>query len=79
MTDEISVLSKIVICKYCGKPEYYGETHWMGGRRYYCRSCYKEQWQNENHELYRWKDLDGKRPTMEEYEKQEREVQNANP
>lgn len=35
-----------------------------------CRSCYKSQWEDTNHELYKWKDLNGKRPTMEEYQKQ---------
>nr|DAY45015.1 MAG TPA: hypothetical protein [Caudoviricetes sp.] len=44
---------------------------WLNGRCS-CRNCYKSQWQGENHKLYSWNDLDGKRPTMEEYEKQER-------
>ena len=66
-------MNRIVICKHCGKPEYYGEMRWLSGRCS-CRSCYKAQWQDENHELYKWNDLDGKRPTMSEYEKQESEV-----
>lgn len=65
-------VDKIVICKHCGKPEYYGEMRWLNGRCS-CRNCYKSQWQDENHKLYSWNDLDGKRPTMEEYEKQERQ------
>ena len=65
-------MNRIVICKHCGKPEYYGEMRWLSGRCN-CRSCYKAQWQDENHELYKWNDLDGKRPTMSEYEKQESE------
>lgn len=63
-------MRRIIICKHCGKPEYYGEMRWLSGR-YSCRNCYKSQWQDENHKLYSWNDLDGKRPTMEEYERQE--------
>ena len=55
-------MDKIVICKHCGKPEYYGEMRWLSGRCS-CRNCYKSQWQDENHKLYKWNDLDGKRPT----------------
>ena len=67
MPDE---MKKIVICKHCGKPEYYGEMRWLNGKCG-CRDCYKAFWQDENHKLYTWKDLDGKRPTMQEYEEQE--------
>jgi len=66
MKDE---MKKIIICKYCGKPEYYGEMRWLNGRCS-CRSCYKLQWQDENHKLYTWNDLDGKRPTMADYKRQ---------
>lgn len=31
-------------------------------------------WQDENKALYEWDDLDGPRPTMDEYEKQEKEA-----
>ena len=65
-------MNRIVICKHCGKPEYYGDMRWLNGVCS-CRSCYKSQWEDMNHELYKWKDLDGKRPTMEEYRKQENE------
>ena len=65
-------MNRIVICKHCGKPEYYGEMRWLSGRCS-CRNGYKAQWQDENHELYKWNDLDGKRPTMNEYENQESE------
>ena len=68
-------MNRIVICKHCGKPEYYGEMRWLSGRCS-CRICYKAQWQDENHELYKWNDLYGKRPTMSEYENQESEVTN---
>ena len=30
-------------------------------------------WQDENHCLYTWDDLDGKRPTMKEYQEQQDE------
>lgn len=57
---------RIVICKHCEKPEYLGEMRWLNGRCS-CRSCYKAQWEDENHVLYIWDDLNGERPTMEEY------------
>lgn len=62
---------RIVICKHCGKPEYWGEMRWLNGRCS-CRNCYTAQWEDVNHKLYTWDDLDGERPTMEEYEEQER-------
>ena len=61
---------KIILCKHCGKPEYYGEMHWLNGRCS-CRDCYKSQWQDENHKLYSWNNLDGHRPTIEELSNQE--------
>ena len=36
--------------------------------------CYRANWQDENKALYEWDDLDGPRPTMDEYEKQEKEA-----
>lgn len=65
-------MNRIVICNHCGEPEYFGEFRWLNGTCS-CRSCYKSQWEREEQEHYRWSDLDGKRPTMEEYEKQESE------
>lgn len=62
----VDEMNKIVICKHCNKPEYFGEMRWKSGRCS-CRNCYKAQWQDENHQLYRWNDLDGERPTMEAY------------
>lgn len=61
---------EIVICKYCNNPEWWGEMRWLSGQCS-CRNCYKRQWEREKHSLYTWNDLDGKRPTMEEYQKQE--------
>lgn len=66
-------MKRIVICKYCNKPEYYGRMMWLSGRCT-CRDCYKADYERENKRRYTWDDLDGKRPTMEEYEKQEAEA-----
>lgn len=63
-------MNRIVICKHCGRPEYYGEMRWLSGFCG-CRNCYKARWQDENHKQYTWNDLDGKRPTIEEYNEQE--------
>lgn len=64
-------MERIILCKYCGKPEYYGEMRWLSGRCS-CRRCYKAQWEDENHKLYAWNDLDEvPYPTMEDYENQE--------
>lgn len=59
-------MNEIVLCKHCGKPEYYGKMRWLSGFCG-CRDCYKARWQDENHRAYEWDDLDGKRPTMQEY------------
>lgn len=45
------------------------EMRWLSGFCV-CRDCYKAQWESENHKPYTWDDLDGKRPTMEEFEKE---------
>lgn len=62
-------MKEVVICRHCGRPEYYGEMHWLSGWRG-CRSCYIVRWQDINHKLYIWSDLDGPRPTMEDYKAQ---------
>lgn len=63
-------MNKIVICKECGKPEYWGKMRWLSGRCT-CRNCYRANWEHESKKPYTWNDLDGQRPTLEEYEKQE--------
>lgn len=63
---------EIVICKYCGRPEFWGDMRWLSGRCT-CRDCYKEEYEREYKRPYTWDDLDGRRPTMEEYELQEAE------
>lgn len=63
-------MKRIIICKHCGKPEYYGSMRWLNGKCS-CRRCYKAQWESENKRLYTWKDLDKEPyPTMEDYNKQ---------
>ena len=59
-------MKEIVICKHCGKPEYYGEMRWLNGVCG-CRSCYKARYQDVYGKVYTWNDLDGRRPTIEEY------------
>ncbi len=61
MTEQI--LKKVVICKYCGKPEYYGEFRWLSGWML-CRSCYKTAYEKEYNEPYIWDDLEGERPRL---------------
>lgn len=65
-------MKRIVICKYCGRPEYYGEMRWLSAKCC-CRDCYKADYESISGKLYRWDDLDGKRPTMDEYKAQEGE------
>lgn len=61
-------LNDIVLCG-CGRPEYRGDMRWISGKQY-CRNCYKEKWEAERSMPYTWHDLDGIRPTMEEYNRQ---------
>lgn len=42
---------RIVICRRCKKPEYWGEMRWLSGFCV-CRDCYKAQWESENHKPY---------------------------
>ena len=60
----------IVICKSCNKPEYWGEMRWLNGRCM-CRDCYNAEYVHSTAKAYIWTDLDGKRPTMDEYNRQE--------
>lgn len=56
----------ILICKHCGRPEYYGDMRWLNGREE-CRSCYRHHREEIDREPYKYKDLDGPSPTMAEY------------
>lgn len=66
-------MKTIVICRHCGKPEYYGEMRWLGGFCG-CRDCYKHRWEDINKKIYKWNDLNGRRPTVEEFKEQEMET-----
>lgn len=67
-------MKRIVICKHCGRPEYYGEMRWLSGKCY-CRACYRSDCEDRTGKLYTWDDLNGQVPTMEEYEQQEKECE----
>lgn len=62
-------MNEIVICPHCRKPEYYGEMRWLNGFCG-CRSCYKKFFELNYNTRYLFDDLDGNRPTMEDYNKQ---------
>lgn len=51
-------MNRIVLCKHCRKPEYYGEFRWLSGWTG-CRDCYKEEYRTQTGEIYEWNDLDG--------------------
>ena len=72
MRDE---MKRIVICKYCGNPEYYGKMRWLSGKCT-CRDCYRKDYEENSGLDYAWNDLDGPRPTMAQYENQEKELEN---
>lgn len=59
-------MNRIVICKKCKSPEYYGEMRWFNGVCS-CRNCYKALFERENKKKYIWTDLDGKRPSLDDY------------
>lgn len=66
-------MQRIVICKYCGRPEYLGvmvSLIFSG-----CRDCYKSMRRNDPYRPYIVQDF-GERPTMEEYQEQESEERN---
>lgn len=50
-------MNRIVVCRHCGRKELYGRMMWLNGRCE-CRACYKSHYEEVNHELYRWNDLD---------------------
>ena len=64
-------MKRIVICKYCGRPEYYGKMRWLSGKCT-CRDCYRNHYEVKRGKPYTWDDLDGPRPTMDQYKEQER-------
>lgn len=66
-------MKDIVLCKHCGEPEYFEEMRWLNGF-YGCRNCYKTEFKYENQKSYHSNEVDGKRPTMEEYIEQQKKV-----
>lgn len=60
-------MKRVVKCKYCGGPEYYGEMRWLNGKCM-CRRCYKFDVEKEYGKPYIWDDLDGDRPSAQELE-----------
>lgn len=63
-------MKEIIICKHCGKPEYYGEMRWLNGICM-CRNCYKSYYEVYYNESYKYNDLDETHyPTLDEYNKQ---------
>lgn len=64
-TKEYDPMKVAIRCKYCGKPEYYGEFRWISGHML-CRDCYKADYEDRYKTHYSWDDLDGKRPTEDE-------------
>ncbi len=38
-------MKRIVICKYCERPEYYGKMLWLSGGKNCCRKCYREEYE----------------------------------
>lgn len=64
------MMKEIVICNSCRKPEYWGEMRWLNGRCI-CRDCYKAEYEGLTGKIYKWDDLDGERPTIADYRKQE--------
>lgn len=60
-----NLMEKAIICKYCSRPEYYGEMRWLDGKCM-CRSCYKAEYESLYRKPYGWDDLDGKRPNLDD-------------
>jgi len=44
-------MKEVVICRECGKEEYYGMMIWYNGRTY-CRACTYERWKKNSN--YNW-------------------------
>ena len=61
------LMNKAIYCKYCARPEYYGEMRWLNGKCM-CRSCYKREYEDYYLKPYPDNDLDGERPTIKDVE-----------
>lgn len=63
---------EIVICKLCGRPAgVLEDMRWLNGKCM-CRECYKSEYEDFYGKYYKWDDLNGTRPTMENYVCQEK-------
>lgn len=62
---------EIVICKLCGRPEFWSDMRWLNGKCM-CRECYKSEYEDLYGRHYKWDDLNGNRPTIEAYVRQEK-------
>ena len=49
---------ELIVCKHCGRPEWWGRMIWLSGRCM-CRKCYKEDYERTHGKPYTWDDLDG--------------------
>ena len=56
-------MNRVVICKFCNVPEYWGQMRWLNGKCL-CRNCYKAAYQDTYGEPYKWNDLNGPRPSI---------------
>lgn len=56
----------VVICRECGKPEYWGEVRWINNISL-CRSCYKAQYKSIYNKEYTMSNLDGRKPSLQDY------------
>lgn len=61
---------RIQICRYCNRPEYWEKMTYLNGKCM-CRECYKAEYEATYHKPYQWDDLDGPRPTMQDFINQE--------
>lgn len=62
---------EIVLCRLCKKPEYAAELRRLSGGPV-CRTCFRNIFEDMVQDYYHKNDLDGPRPTMEEYEAQQK-------
>lgn len=58
-------MKRAIRCKYCGKPEFYGEFRWKDGKMM-CRSCYRADYERVYGKPYEWDDLDGEVPEKDD-------------
>ena len=67
---------RIMQCKRCGEYEYWGEMRWLCGKCL-CRNCYRQAYEKMYQIRYRGRDLDGPRPTADDYRRQQAAIRNG--